>query len=144
MFTRENTKYIPTLDNVFNGAPLHDLSISQQMVENKLSKLKTNKSSGPDGFHSRVLKETASSIGLTLSILYNMSLIEGRVPLAWKEGNILQFTTKKAARQMQEMESIIRNHLVDHMAKNTLFCEAQHGLMSGRSCMTHLLITLQL
>ena len=41
VFTRENTKYIPTLDNVFNGAPLQDLSISQQMVENKLSKLKT-------------------------------------------------------------------------------------------------------
>ena len=40
VFTRENTKYIPTMDNVFNGAPLQDLSISQQMVENKLSKLK--------------------------------------------------------------------------------------------------------
>ena len=62
VFTCENTKYIPTLDNVFNGAPLQELSISQQMVENKLSKLKTNKSSGPGGFHSRVLKETASSI----------------------------------------------------------------------------------
>ena len=88
VFTRENTIYIPTLDNVFNGAPLQDMSISQQMVENKLSKLKTNKSSGPDGFHSRVLKETALSIGLPLSILYNMSLTEGHVPHAWKERNI--------------------------------------------------------
>ena len=35
-FTCENTKYIPTLDNVFNGAPLQDLSITQQMVDNKL------------------------------------------------------------------------------------------------------------
>ena len=57
VFTRENTKYIPTLDNAFNGAPLEDLSLYQQMVGNKLSKLKINKSSGPDGFHSRVLKE---------------------------------------------------------------------------------------
>ena len=88
MFTRENTKYIQTLDNILNGAPLQDLFISQQMVENKLSKLKTNKSSGPDGCHSRVLKETASSIGLPRSILYNMSLTEGHVPHAWKEGNL--------------------------------------------------------
>ena len=45
VFTRQNTKYIPTLDNVFNGAPLdlEDLSISQLMVENKLSKLKKKK-----------------------------------------------------------------------------------------------------
>ena len=54
VFTHENTKY--TLDNVFNGTPLQDLCISQQMVENKLYKLKTNKSSGPDGFNSRILK----------------------------------------------------------------------------------------
>ena len=88
VFTRKNTKYISTQDNVFTGAPIQDLCISQQMVENKLSKLKTNKSSGPDGFHSRVLKETTSSIGLPLSILYSMSLTEGYVPHAWKEGNI--------------------------------------------------------
>ena len=102
MLTRENTNDIPTLDNVFTGAPLHDLCISQQMVDNKLSKLKTNKSSGPDGFHSRVLKETASSIGLPLNMLYNMSLTEGDVPHAWKEGNITPIY-KKAARQMQEI-----------------------------------------
>ena len=43
VFTRENTIYIPTLDSVINGAPLQDLSTSQQMVEHKLSKLKTYK-----------------------------------------------------------------------------------------------------
>ena len=157
MFTRENTKYIPTLDNVFNGAPLQDLSISQQMVENKLSKLKTNKSSGPDGFHSRVLKETASSVGLPLSILYNMSLPEGHVAQAWKEGNITPIYKKGSKTDAgnyrpvsltsvlgKVMESFVRDHLVDHMTKNTLFCEAQHGFVPGRSCMTQLLITLEL
>ena len=66
------------------------------MVGNKLSKLKTNKSSGPDGFHSRVLKETASSIGLPLSILYNMSQTEGYVPHAWKEGNMTPIFKKSS------------------------------------------------
>ena len=39
-------------------------------------------------FHSRVLEEIASSIGLPLSILYCMSLTEGHVSHAWHEGNI--------------------------------------------------------
>ena len=103
VFSRENIKYIPTLDIIFNGASLQDMSISQQMVENKLSKLKTNESSGPDGFHSRVLKETSSSIGLPLSILYDMSLTEDHVPHAWKEGNINPIYNKKTARKMQEI-----------------------------------------
>ena len=38
VFTRGNTKHIPTPDNAFTGAPLQDLCISQQMVENQLSK----------------------------------------------------------------------------------------------------------
>ena len=33
---------------------------------------------------------------------------------------------------------------MDHMKKNRLFCEAQHGFVQGRSCMTQLLITLEL
>ena len=33
---------------------------------------------------------------------------------------------------------------MDHMTKNTLFCEAQHGFVPGLSCMTQLLITLEL
>ena len=42
------------------------------------------------------------------------------------------------------MESVIRDHLVDHMTKNTLIYEARHGFVPGRSCMTQLLITLEL
>ena len=42
------------------------------------------------------------------------------------------------------IESFISDHLVDHMTKNILFCEAHHGFVPGRSCMTQLLITLEL
>ena len=33
---------------------------------------------------------------------------------------------------------------MDHMTKNRLICEAQHGFVPSRSCMTQLLITLEL
>ena len=42
------------------------------------------------------------------------------------------------------MESIVRDSLVDHMMSHNLFCDAQHGFVPGRSCMTQLLVTLEL
>ena len=42
------------------------------------------------------------------------------------------------------MESIIRDNLIDHMIKNKLFCDAQHGFIPGRSCKTQLLIVIEL
>ena len=42
------------------------------------------------------------------------------------------------------MESLIRNYLVDHMMKNKLFCDAQHGFVPGRSCMTQLLVVVEM
>ena len=85
-----------------------------------------------------------------------MSLTKGHVPHAWKEGNIT-LTYKKGSKTDtgnyrpvsltyvlgKVMKSFIREHLVDHMMKNRLFCEAQHGFVPGRSCMTQLLITLE-
>ena len=37
------------------------------------------------------------------------------------------------------MEKLIRNALVDHMTQNNLFSKAQHGFISGKSCITQLL-----
>ena len=42
------------------------------------------------------------------------------------------------------MESIIRDNLVHHMIENQLFCDAQHGFVLGKSCMTQLLTVLKL
>ena len=69
VFSRENTKYkrYPNFLDMF--LLVLPYRISQQIVENKLSKLKTNISSAQEGFHSRVLKETVLSVGLLQSFL---------------------------------------------------------------------------
>ena len=85
-----------------------------------------------------------------------MSQTEGHVPHAWKEWNITPIYKKQQDRCRKLLtscltsvlgkvvESFIRDHLVDHMTNNRLFCEAQHGFVPGRSCMTQRLITLEL
>ena len=40
------------------------------------------------------------------------------------------------------MEALVRDEIVDHMMKNQLFCDEQHGFVPGRSCMTQLITCL--
>ena len=40
------------------------------------------------------------------------------------------------------MESLVRDHSVNHMNSNGLFTKYQHGFMEGWSCSTNLLATL--
>ena len=42
------------------------------------------------------------------------------------------------------MESIVWDNIVDHMMENKLFADAQHGFVPGRSCMTQLLVVLEI
>ena len=136
---------------------LIDIEITEDIVEKKLRKLKVNKSAGPDGFHPRILSELSTSIKKPLCILFNKSLLEGRLPVAWKDAHITPIH-KKGKQTLpgnyrpvsltavvgKLMESIVRDQLVNHMMDNGLFCDAQHGFVPGRSCMTQLLISLEL
>ena len=54
------------------------------MVLKKLSALNQSKSPGQDGLHPRVLKELKDVIALPLSIIYHISLNQGKLPMDWK------------------------------------------------------------
>lgn len=41
------------------------------------------------------------------------------------------------------MESLIRDAIVEHMMKNNLFADEQHGFVPGRDCMTQLLLCME-
>ncbi len=50
--------------------------------------LNASKSPGPDGLHSRVLKEACHELTTLFTILYRRSLSEGVVPKEWKDAHI--------------------------------------------------------
>jgi len=52
---------------------------------NKLANLKSGKSPGPDGWPTELIKNTAESISIPLSLLYNKSLTSGVLPDDWKK-----------------------------------------------------------
>ena len=135
--------------------PMADPIITAQEVVKKLSKLKPNKSPGPDGMHPRLLKEIGTSIAEPLSIIMNKSIEEGTVPLDWKDANVTPIYKKGKKTDpgnyrpvsltsvvCKTMESIIRDHLLTHVKTNNLLVGCQHGFCKGRSCTTQLLYCL--
>lgn len=157
IFTQEDLQHIPDLEERHNGIFLSDIDISTSAVKNKLKLLKNSKSAGPDGFHPRVLKETADTISAPLAIIFRKSVTEGELPQQWKDANIAP-VHKKGSRNAVEnyrpisltsvigkiLESVVRDSLLEHLCENDILCDAQHGFLPGRSCVTQLLEVMEL
>ena len=134
-----------------------DIDITYNSVLKKLKKLKINKSPGPDAIHPRVLNNTAESLALPLSIIFQTSLDTKTLPDEWKHANISAIF-KKGKKTLPNnyrpvsltcvvckiMESIIRDAIIDHMTRNNLFSKYQFGFISGRSTVLQLLHVLKI
>ena len=57
-------------------------------VQKLLSCLNANKSCAVDKIPARLLKETADTSAVPLSMLFNLSFKQGRLPKLWKSANI--------------------------------------------------------
>ena len=67
---------------------LNTISTSPFEVESILKSLPLGKATGPDAINNRILRELATPLSSPLSDLFNFSLINGKVPLMWKEANV--------------------------------------------------------
>ena len=98
------------------------------------------------------MKEIALAIVHPMTIIYNASLRQGRLPDDWKSANITAIY-KKGNRHIalnyrpvsltciacKILESIIREHIINHMKDQKLFSSKQFGFISGRSTTLQLL-----
>ncbi|KGL84127.1 RNA-directed DNA polymerase from mobile element jockey, partial [Tinamus guttatus] len=62
--------------------------VEEDWVREHLRKVDTHRSMGPDGMHSRVLRELAEVIAKPLSIIFERSWRTGVVPEDWKKANV--------------------------------------------------------
>ena len=155
VFTCEDTTSIPTVDST--SSPLLDdsIEITPETVFSKLIALQSNKSSGPDGWPITIIKSVSEFISVPLSILFNKSLNSGTLPSDWKCANVTPIH-KKGARNLacnyrpvsltsifsKLMESIVKDHILNHLSTNNLLSPYQFGFIPGRSCSTQLLLML--
>ena len=64
------------------------ITFSEEAIRTKLSKLKSNKSSGPDSLHSCVLNELQNVIPRVLKSVFDHSYEYGVLPEDWKSSVI--------------------------------------------------------
>ena len=128
------------------------ISITEEIVLNKLKQLNVNKSPGPDQIHPRIVKELADVLAHPLYLIFRSSLKNGKVPLDWKTANITAIF-KKGDKQLAEnyrpvsltsivckiLESIIRNDMIAYLKENKILSNKQFGFLSGRSTTLQLL-----
>ena len=88
VFTKEDIKNVPNLEDRSKENELLDTCITEESILKQLQNLKISKSSGPDGFHPRVLKEVATHITTPLRIIFRKSLDSGQLPSQWKQGQV--------------------------------------------------------
>ena len=156
VFTKENDENIP--DFIYDKDipnPLLNCSVSIPEFEKALLNLNVNKSPGPDNFHPKLLKHSAKSLAKPLKILFDKTLLEGKLPLDFKLAEVRPIFKKGIKTSpgnyrpvsltsivCKLMESFIIKSLNEHLINNNILSEHQYGFVSGRSTITQLIVTL--
>ena len=159
VFTNENVTNIPDLQfaSLSKQTSCNNPVITPEKVLEKLTALKTDKAYGPDGIPPLILFELREQLASPLSILFNSSINTSQVPNDWRTA-LVTAIFKKGSRSdpgnyrpvsltcivSKLLESFVRDCLDNHMEKNQLYSNSQHGFRKGRSCQTQLLEWLML
>ena len=139
---------LPNDDNPFPGiSPLGEIVIDEQE-----GILDINQGYSPDNISPRLIKYGGQSIAKPLTKLFNKSLQYSKVPIAWKQANVLPLYKKESKNILSNyrpvsllsvigkiMERILFKHIYNHFQKKFLLSLWQSGFRPGSSTFTQLL-----
>ena len=152
VFTKQSTTTLPNLKPP--PGIIEPIKISPPGICKLLKNLQTNKASGPDNIPNIVLKNLATEIAPSLSIIFQKSLDSSKLPEDWLSANVT-CAFKKGDRHSASnyrpisltsvpcklLEHIICKHMLSHLEKFKLLTNLNHGFRSGYSTETQLLTT---
>ena len=152
VFTKEPPGTPPAPEPLAYQEPLLDIAFTPSKVKRKLEALRPNSAPGPDKITPRFLKLSLDSMSAALSLLFNMSMVEGAIPADWKLANVTPIFKKGSkcspsnyrpvsltSSPCRIMESCMRDAITEHLTNNAIINPSQHGFMRKKSCTTNLL-----
>ena len=130
------------------------LTIHTQGVEKLLSEVDIHKATGPDNIPCRILKANAGILAPILQVIFSQTLNTGQLPHDWLMANVTPIF-KSGDRTLpvnyrpisitsvpcKILEHIIHRHIMDHLDRQNILTDCQHGFRPKRSCETQLLET---
>ena len=138
---------LPSFSHQFRSMP--DFSISPYDVTLAIKKLKTSVCHTPDQIPALYFKQTLPNLSKPIAVLFNISLIQGKLPLQWKTAIVLPIHKKGHTNSpinyrpisltsvlCRVMETIIHEKIISHLLNNTLLSSLQHGFLPKRSTLT--------
>lgn len=106
----------------------------------------------PDYIPFSFIKNVACVIAGPLSYIFNQSLMRGQVPERWKHTFVTPILKKNPSSSPENyrpvsitsvlcrlFEKILKEHIVDHLEKNSILSASQHGFIKGKSTLTNLI-----
>ena len=133
-----------------------EVKLDWGMVLKVLKNLDPNKTPGPDGMHPKVLMEVAEEIAEPVYMIYEESLLTSSIQDYWEVANITSIfkggdrkdpgnyrPVSLTSVLCKGLGKLIREKILDHICREDLFSQSQHGFRTGRSCLTNLLEALQ-
>ena len=152
VFTTEDDSELPDPPVYDFDSKLEDFNISVEKVKKQLANLNTGKAAGPDGLHPLLLAKAADSLAIPVTMLFQKSLSEGKVPDDWRCAHVCPVYKKGSKMQANNyrpvsltcitcklMETLVREQVINHLQINNLVTDKQHGFVQGKSCITQLL-----
>jgi len=141
------------LPNIVNETnfKLDNIVATEQEVIDLISSLEINKSTGPDGISSRMLKQAGNAIVPSLTKLINMCLTQNRVPDLWKKANVLPLHKKDSKDECNNyrpvsilpiaskiLERIVFKHVYNFFFEQKLLTSHQSGFKPNDSTVNQL------
>ncbi|KAJ3665853.1 hypothetical protein Zmor_001320 [Zophobas morio] len=154
-FTLETDNTLPSAIITKPNVSLDSTEFPEDVICNKLKKLKLSKSPGPDAITASVLAHCAECLCLPLSLLMKQSFTSGILRFDWKTA-IMRPIFKKGDKFnpcnyrpisltsliVKTMQSIIYEALIKFLLDQHLIPVEQHRLLPGKSTISNLLFCL--
>ena len=128
-----------------------DFMCTEEEVYNLLISMDTTKANGPDRISAKILRETATSITPSLTKLFNISILPGKLPEKWKVSSIVPISkaSDRASLSNYRPTSLLPvvskmhfHHLIaDYLSEHRPLVNTQWGSQSGKGTFTALLAT---